>query len=129
MKTYKTWEMIKKITENPNKRFMPTCSTDNFVEFNNNQLVWKGHGQLGQVMVVTKTDEYEWKEVKEPVDFMTAVESGKQVRVEHKYITDDIEFLKTEYRLLANVMWHLCRSLSNATVQDIILNGKWYIED
>ena len=122
MKTYKTWEMIKEIIENPKKKYRPVNDTDGYVEFKNNQLVWNGRGQRGQVMIVTETDENEWEEVKEPVDFITAVKSGKHVG--YKYERGEIQKMS-----LPNLFYELQRDYSDKTIRQMILNGKWYIED
>ena len=70
----KTWEMIKELTENPKKKFR--------LKGNNVVLeVVDGEIDLTDIDWVLLDDE--WEEVKEPVDFMTAIKSRKFVKVEH----------------------------------------------
>lgn len=118
----KTWQMIKEIIENPKKKYRPVNGIDGYVEFKNNQLVWNGQGQFGQVMIVTETDENEWEEVKEPVDFITAIKSGKCVGVEYSGA-------KYEEMSLPNLFYELQQDYSDKIIRQMILNGKWYIED
>ena len=104
----KTWEMIKKLTENSSKEFkredglVLSTSIDD-------TLIWEpGYTHLNL--------HDEWEEVKEPVSFMEAVESGKRIRHE----------LWLEYDFLEVVLYKLSE-LSTKTMRDMIL-GKWYIE-
>ena len=64
----------------------------------------------------------EWEEVKKPVDFMTAIKSGKDIGVEYS---------RACYRemSLANLFYELQQDYSDNVIRKIILNGKWYIED
>ncbi len=118
----KTWEMIREIIENPKKKYRHVNDTNKYVEFKNNRLVWNGHGQLGQAMIVTATDENEWEEVEEPVDFITAIKSGKHVGVEYSGA-------KYEEMSLPDLLYELQQDYSDKTIRQMILNGKWYIKD
>ena len=118
MKTYKTWEMIREIIKNPKKKYRPVNDTNKYVEFKDNQLVWKGQGQVGQPMIVTETDENEWVEVKKPVDFMTAFRAfrnNKNIRVKRTGMDDKC----FNGRSMKDYSFH----------EEDIEHGKWYIED
>ena len=67
--------------------------------------------------------------VKEPVSFIKAVESGKKIKVEHDFIDGDIDYLEENYVSLDEMFWELGENLSGDGVQDVIMNGKFYIED
>ncbi|WP_042683145.1 hypothetical protein [Anaerosalibacter massiliensis] len=119
----KTWEMIKELTENPKKKFIRKGQIDkSYVSVRNNAVVWLGEKQVGQSLSLSHLQNAEWEEVKEPVDFMTAVKSGKEISVEYS---------GASYKelSLANMLYELQRDFSDKTIRQIILNGKFYIED
>lgn len=114
----KTWEMIKKLTENPEKIF---------------------RNQNGEGISVLSSDELyfddgykniylcdEWEEVKEPVDFMAAVKSGKRFKLINK---DDAEGVLTRYMDLNTFMNTLSSMWSKELSKAILTEGKFYIED
>ncbi|NBI08219.1 hypothetical protein [Senegalia massiliensis] len=68
---------------------------------------------------------FDWKEVKKPVDFMAVVKSRKKVKVEHELLEEEQE----EYLSLDILMFNLSNMHYEPDFTDIILNGKWYIED
>lgn len=127
----KTWEMIKELTENPNKKFYVVGSKHLIarVNFETNKIEFVNTSVKAPYIGIEPTIDWDWKEVKEPVGFMEAVESGKKVRVEHDFIHDDTSRLKEEYVLLDVMLWVLGENLGPRSVQDIIMNGKFYIED
>lgn len=124
MKTYKTWEAFKMITENNRLKFK--CSEYDII------LKWKGdvirffeedkNVQRYGVMINDK-----WILIEEPVDFMTAVKSGKKIRVEY----DLMSHLKIfgEYLTLVDLLDILSYSYPSSTIREILTEGKFYIED
>lgn len=74
---------------------------------------------------------HEWEEVKKPVDFMTALKSGKKMKVEHEFISEpyEKENLSNYYRDFATLLDELRTSWNPVDAREIILRGKWYIED
>lgn len=70
----------------------------------------------------------EWEEVKEPVDFIEALKSCKRVSVEHPNLFD-MPVIYKKNASIATVINYIFESYSDALVREIILNGKWYIED
>lgn len=108
----KTWEMIKKLTENPHKEFV-RC--DGLVVRINKymELTWEsGYSHL-------RIDD-EWQEVKKPVDFMTAVKSGKNIA---------LEGYSNDFFYLSNLLVRIGSVHTNEELQEIITNGEFYIED
>ena len=118
----KTWEMIKELSKNPKKKFKR--KTDG-LEIRNmcGRFNWEpGYTFLGV--------NDEWEEIKEPVDFMTAIKSGKKIRVEHEFVDGALERLSTEYHYLDEILYVLGIYInSDDDIRNIALNGKWYIED
>lgn len=117
----KTWEMIKKLTENPHKEFV-RC--DGLVVRINKymELTWEsGYSHLRIAD--------EWQEVKKPVDFMTAVKSGKRVKVEHPLVNDTDNYALIDYTNISGFLYSLGNNFYSEDVRDIIQNGKFYIED
>lgn len=69
--------------------------------------------------------------IQKPVSFMEAVESGKKVKVDYSDIdTDDNHTFSCEdYRNLASLIFDIVNKNGSRAFKEIILNGKWYIED
>lgn len=140
----KIWEMIKELSENPNKKFSyKGAQSNSYVTVEDGKIVWRGDLQNGQEMAIGFIDERdrEWEEVKEPVSFMEAIESGKKIRVEHnniQRIADESlnsNFTRTlklnidgKYLLSNFLIQAIAYYSSKEIFEDIILNGKWYIE-
>ena len=121
----KTWQMIKELTENPSKRFTYDAATKgSYITIEGGRPVWRGKGQCGQRLIVFIDDE--WEEVKQPVNFMEAVASGKRIRVEHELTNNDAELKKTS--LLDDFLGKLNSYLSSE-IKEILTNGEFYTED
>ena len=116
----KTWEMIKELTENPEKEFVQKNNKKFHVFMTVDGEVFYGIDGDGQTkpLVLDNWLKQEWEEVKEPVDFKEAINSGKCI----KPATWD-----TDYWDLSLLM----HALSDYDDEDIreIINGEWYIED
>lgn len=78
-------EVIAKLEENPKQKFVPTQEPDNYIYIGEGGLLkWKD-GQVFTINLNTEgysgtLEKYEWKLVPEPVDFITAINSGKHIR-------------------------------------------------
>ena len=65
--------------------------------------------------------------IQKPVSFMEALKSGKKLKVEHPLMSEIIE---TEIKEFDSISWILFAITNeNIDVREIILNGKWYIEE
>lgn len=128
-----TWKMIKELTENPEKEFvsyelqgsrdvLKTKSIKGAIRFSNEEGNWH------EVLIGVDLGR-EWEEVKQPVDFMTAVKSGKRIRIEHDLVNEfGVEDL-THFSSIDCLLYALGEDYNAKEVKDIIVNGKWYIED
>ncbi len=114
----KTWEMIKELSENSKKKFKR--KTDGLeIRSMCGRFNWEpGYTFLGV--------NDEWEEVKEPVDFMTAIKSGRFIKVEHELIT---HCRYSDYERLDLLMLDLADVYAESDLTEILENGKWYIED
>ncbi len=111
----KTWEMIKKLTENPEKEFTRKSDGLHIKTNEYGELVWDSGYQFLRL-------HHDWEEVKKPVDFITAIiafHAGKDIYC----INGDyrFDFKYKPYRGLKDIF-------GNPISSSDILNGKWYIE-
>ena len=128
----KTWEMIKELTENPSKKFM--CKSGprkgRTVGFDGRSIDWHDEYRTNEFeksyFSIKSTLNWEWEEVKEPVDFMAAVKSGKRFKLINK---DDAEGVLTRYMDLNTFMDTLSSMWSKELSKAILTEGKFYIED
>lgn len=70
----------------------------------------------------------EWEEVKEPVDFMDALKSGKKVMIKHQDIDGELSYMSETYNDINDVMYNISNYFTAEGVREIFLNGEWYIE-
>ena len=118
----KTWEMIKELTEHPNKSFK-LKGEKNIVY--SSDLQSEGKIELDQVDFITIYDE--WEEVKNAVNFIEVVKAAKEGnRVGLNFNRFGINYTKWELR---DLMIDLGEGFEDEELAEIILNGKWYIED
>ena len=115
MKTYKTWEMLKELTENPNKEFEEESNGLYIKADEDGGLSWDD-----QYSSINLNDT--WKEVKKSVDFLTAIEHGKIISVEYAG-------MKIEPMNLRDLFYQLENNYISSMIALFILEGKWYIED
>jgi len=135
----KTWEMIKELTENPEKEFI--CKSKGifaeqkayfYIDEYGEESIKIVNNETGNAIKKHHTNR-EWEEVaevKEPVDFMAAVESSKRVRVEHPYISQPYEKseLSRDYQYLGAILDILSAAWGEDEIRKIILEGDWYIQ-
>ena len=117
----KTWEMIKYIEENPKASFIPKQEKHNKILMINGVLSWKNgnpfvmnmrtDSETGRSIPSGTLEKYEWEAERVPVDFMTAVNSGKLIM---------------PIRLDAN-KWGF-RNLDYWCVNRDSINGQWLIK-
>lgn len=132
MKTYKTWEVIKMLSENPKLKFKKH-SPGNSIVLGAQVIGFSSFLKLCRTDFTDKTlnnnirlDE-EWTLIQEPVDFMTAVRSGKKIKVEH-ILASHLDITK-KYLTLKNLLDTLCYSYPSDAICDILTEGKFYIEE
>lgn len=122
-KTYKTWEAIKMLTENPKLIFTQAyvCKNIKFLTSNEQLLIECESKHIAYNNLLYA--DAEWELVQEPVNFMTAVEAfdrGKNIYCELPNGT------KTKYQFKEYM--GLMDGYRNPIGSYEILKGKWYIE-
>jgi len=120
MRTYKTWEIIKMLSENPNLRFkaMPYSEAKTFSDevcLVNGVLCWGGNNAYPLQVAIGKYD-IDWQLVETPVTWQEAL----QAWAEEKTVICKFNDINEEYICLSNDYdTHLTRYQ--------ILYGQWFI--
>ena len=128
MKKYKTWQAIKMLTENPKLEFK--ASESRLFKEDGGYIVLENYnGDLANGFDNCFTGNEEWALVQEPVDFMTAVKSGKRIKVEHEAIKHFELKCTFEYLTLFVVVEELAKHLDSISLREVLTEGKFYIED
>lgn len=70
----------------------------------------------------------EWSIVQNPVDFMTAVKSGKKIKCKHEKLYGD-EDLGYKYNSLASVLYFLQSHYVSEEIVNILTEGKFYVQE
>lgn len=124
MKEYTTWEMIKEITENPNKKFGPIHlkDKDDVAEMHDGCLIWGW--SMEPVELSYTVLNYTWTEIKEPVSFMDAVKAFDEERKDIYCIHNNTKafYKRKPYKGLKD-------QCGNPVASYEILEGEWYIEE
>lgn len=128
-----TWEMIKELTEHPKKKFKSTLIGISLIAYaDNSEIITVKNYNNGQIRSTWNINR-QWEEMKEPVNFMEAVESGKKISVEHKLIDDllkeDERYCFTISQRLNDFLWNLDDTFSTEEIAELLLEGDFYIED
>ena len=116
----KTWQMIKKLTEDVDREFIREDGLIISTSIDDTLLWERGYSHINL--------HDGWEEVKKPVDFITAVASGSRIRVEHDLVQEDPYYLLNYFCAMDEVVADLTEYFSE-DIREIIINGKWYIED
>lgn len=126
----KTWEMIKELTENPNKKFTYDRATKgSYATVVHGNVVWQGKDRKGQPVAIAVNKD-DWEEIKNPISFMEAVKSGKLIRLEGpiKYHIENYYDFYKHYHFIDDFLIRLCNDFSPSEVQEILISGEFYIE-
>ncbi len=120
----KTWEMIKELTENPEKKFrIKNGERETYVTMRKgdgcNVIIWQGEYQSGQKFAVTDGKE-EWEEVKQPVPWQEAIEAWANGHTVECHLNNYEIKYKGDYLAGQNL---------NVMRKSEILTGTWYILD
>lgn len=122
----KTWEMIKELMEHPEKKFKSISDRygDRVAFANDFECIVQEdkYGNAIPSIVIHR----EWEEVKEPVDFMEVVKNGGLFTVKHKLFHSSNAFDEINLKEFAE---ELCDEFTHAEIKQILLEGKFYIED
>lgn len=125
----KAWEMIKELTENPEKKFItPSGSIPGaYVSSRDGKVVWEGQGQYGQELIVNLDDE--WEELKEPVSFMELLQ---EVKMDHNLTFRYESFPEINFSFKGKLYKFLCQigsEFASVDVARLLTEGRFYIED
>lgn len=126
----KTWEMIKELTENPNKKFTYDRATKgSYATVVHGNVVWQGKEQKEQVVAISVNKD-DWEEIKNPVSFMEAVKSGQPLRVDDPIVnkTHDYYDFYMDYQYINDLLWRLSNDFSHEDIRCILTDGEFYIE-
>lgn len=85
-------------------------------------------------------EEYTFEEVianikvDEPVNFSDVLHSDKRCRVEHELIdklieNDEYDFNFAEYNEIDDLLFNITKQYEAKETRNILLNGKWYLEN
>lgn len=127
-----TWEMIKELTENPNKKFYVVGSKHLIarVNFETNKIEFVNTSVKPPYIGIEPTIDWDWKEVKEPVSFIEAAKevrmSNKRIKVRHKLYISGFMMLTD---LLDEIVNEIGYEAGSIVVAKILTEGKFYIED
>lgn len=124
----KTWEIIKELTENPGKKF--------HVKDNKHLIVnIKATGAIDFRNVSQNRDynpsiEWEWEEIKEPMTFMDAVQTGRYIKSVDPIITkasSGYDFYEG-YQSLSDFLYRLGNDFSSKEIRCILFDAEFYVE-
>ncbi|WP_443660539.1 hypothetical protein [Clostridium algidicarnis] len=115
MKTYKTWEVIKMLSENNDLEFKTNIGNVSLKEIDGygEIIAWEDETPLE---INAYTLGFTWELVQHPVDFITAINNGERIKSAY---SDDYNSVEETMSLLGG--------LTEKTVLKV-LNGEWFIE-
>jgi len=114
----KTWEMVKALSENQNAKFKNGMSNIVKISDITKTVVWVDEDGDESPFIIYSNEpavdnlHIEWESVRQEVDFMTAINSGKNIKPSGLYN----DFMGVSYWLNTYVLF-----LG-------VINGKWLIE-
>lgn len=129
MVNLKTWEMIKNLSENPNKKFISNYTKDNYyiAEVNNEILsIVDSYNNKPIILISLKR---EWEEVKKPVSFMDVLIQAKKDNAKLFTIKNPAHDVNLIKQPLYFILSYLSTTCTDDLLADILLNSVWYIED
>jgi hypothetical protein len=129
----KTWEMIKALSENPELKFKNNANS--FVGVSkrlDHKIVWilENGREIEDFVIyrhgsICNNIDIEWEKVPQPVDIITAVNSGKRIKP-----NSNEPFFQADWNCYQNALWWFrelggCRYCMAVN----IFNGQWLIEE
>lgn len=121
----KLYDVMKKWATDPDERFY-CYQTDEIWRLEGNDMM----NEEDEIRVVNKyTLNFNFEEIKEPVTFMEAVESGKRIKVMHDNCLSLSEGYQTLSDLLDEIVNEIGYELGSEYVARILTEGKFYVEE
>lgn len=114
-KQYKTWELIKAWQEGERGEFTSRLAA---VELTDEKIKLRGGNSLSYYFISAYDKTATWTKVQTPVDFMTAVNSGKRIRPNNSCYG---------YMNLKDILCMLASLPESKAVS--LINGEWLIEE
>lgn len=118
-KVYKTWEMIKELSENPDKKFK---SKDGIIVYNLGCGIYFDNDEGKRIEYAINIYD-KWKEVKEPVTWQEAIQAWVEGKTIYCILQDNQDSYKYIYSGTGFRNNKICISRKE------IVEGNWYIED
>jgi hypothetical protein len=125
MKTFKTWEMLKALTENPGFKFENDDGYIAYSEYDVFKFKNKNYHTSGFNCNALLSEE--WKQVQEPVDFMTAAKA----HLEGKTIWCEWNGACFEYQKRSHcddIDYDMVTKFGSVISSREIMFGKWFVE-
>lgn len=115
MEKYKTYEMVKLLSENPSKKFF-----DNFGRTAKNidgiiAIMYRGE-------LSTLDSNEVWEEVQEPKYFMNAINSGQMIKFKYNGY-------ESTYNDAENTLIELLDNFGNCDITNVLNKKCWYVEE
>lgn len=129
-KYLETWEMVKKLTEYPNKKFkdIDGMNKDSYVTVSDGVIIWLGEGQEGQKMSVSM-DKCKWEEINDSITFIEVLEIVKGNNFTNITLQYDELNIHVTGKSLDWILRELGDRLASATISKILLEGEFYITE
>lgn len=109
----KSWEVVKALSENPKRKFI--CKGVVAENISGDLVLSKEGVEFGFCV------NDEWEEIKEPVDFMTAINSGKRIKPAGS---------TGNFMTIKSLSGYMLGSKYKSEEDRIeLINGKWIIEE
>ena len=123
-----TLEMVKKLIENPEKKYVSEKNTTcEMIAHIKHGCLFMENTSSGEMTSVALNRE--WEEVKEPVSFMEALELIKSGKIDRKTPFTLVGKPGYERERLDNILERLTDDYYADGIAKILLEGKFYIED
>lgn len=135
MKTYKTWETIKMLTENPNLIFKCVKDATNDLLTNEIEVSANKGGYIDDIAIhgVTFNIKEEWILVQQPVNFMEAIEAYEKGKIVNCQVENKIfkynPYKANGVKIFGDGGFEITDTNGNTITTIETLRGKWFIEE
>lgn len=124
IKKYKTYEALKMIEENKKLKFTNGYVIMRFNNIFDTISFYDAKNENEAVSLLNININGEWKLIKQSVTFEEVLNSNKRCKIEHELLHE-----KLEYQPFDNLMYYLSNTYYENDFKQILIEGKWYLED